>query len=167
MSRNIDPFEYDVALSFASQDRAVAEELANLLSARKLKVLSAEAQATELGGGDFVTHIAELYRTKARYCILLFSEHYPLKKWTEAEQTSAREHALRDADEYIYPLRLDDTDVPGITAARGYQDLRQHSMKGIVDLLDQKLSQRHEHSGPPPQSHDLRSGNVPSTDRKS
>ena len=84
------PFEYDVAVSFATDDRAVAEELAGLLAARKMKVLRAEYQPVELGGSDFLTYIAEMYRTKAQYCLLLISKHYPLNAWTEAERASAR-----------------------------------------------------------------------------
>jgi hypothetical protein len=155
------PFEYDVAVSFATEDRAAAEELADLLAARNINVLRAEYQPAGLGGSDFVTHIAEMYRTKAQYCLLLVSKHYPLKAWTEAERTSAREHALRDPDEYILPLRLDESKIPGIKEVKGYQDLRQGSMESVVDLLEGKVRQNKLRSGPPSQSHDLRSGNVP------
>ena len=156
-------FEYDVALSFAAEDRATAEELASQLAARNIKVLRAEYQAAALGGSDFVTYIAEMYRTKARYCLLLISKHYPLKAWTEAERTSAREHALRDPEEYILPIGLDDTEVRGIVEVKGYRDLRQSSMESIVDLVEGKLQESKSRSGPPSQSHDLRSGNVPGT----
>jgi len=155
------PFEYDVVLSFATEDRAAAQELAGLLAARNLKVLRAEYHPAELGGSDFVTYIAEMYRTKALYCLLLISKHYPLKAWTEDERTSAREHSLRDPDEYILPVRLDDSEIPGIKDVKGYQDLRQGSMESVVDLLEGKLRENKPRSGPPSQSHDLRSGNVP------
>ena len=157
------PFEYDVALSFAAEDRATADELANQLAARNIKVLRAEYQAADLGGSDFLTYIAEIYRTKARFCLLLISKHYPLKAWTIAERTSAREHTLRDPEEYILPIRLDDTDVRGVAEVRGYRDLRQSSMESIVDLVQGKLQESKSRSGPPSQSHDLRSGNVPGT----
>ena len=98
-----DPFEYEVAISFAGQDRPVAEELASLLRAKNRTVLYDEYQAAELGGTDFVTHVAELYRTKARYCVMLISRHYPLQQWAEAERTFAREHALRDPDDFGVP----------------------------------------------------------------
>jgi hypothetical protein len=78
----------------------------------------------------------------------------------EAERRRAQELSLRAADEYLLLLRLDDTDVPGITEAAGYRDLRRHSLESIADWLAQKLSQTKGQSGPPPQSHDLRSGNV-------
>jgi hypothetical protein len=161
-----DQFEYDVALSFTGEDRAVAEEFGDLLRAKDIKVFYDEYQAVELGGGDFVTHIAELYRTRARYCVMLISQRYPLKKWTEAERTSAQEHALRDAAEYILPLRLDDSEVPGITETTGYRDLREHSLESIVNLIEQKLMEAKSRSGPPSQSHDLRSGNIPSQRNK-
>jgi hypothetical protein len=156
-----DPFEYDVALSFADEDRAVAEQFATFLRTKDIRVLYDEYQAAELGGNDFVTHVAEIYRTKSWYCVMFISQYYPLKKWTEAERTSAQEHALRDADEYILPFRLDDTEVPGITETTGYRDLRQHSMESIVNLLEQKLTEAKDRLGPPSKSHDLRSGNIP------
>lgn len=157
-------FEYDVAVSFAPEDRAVADELASAFRAKKLKVHLDEVKAMQGVGGNFVTHIAELYRTRAQFCILLISQHYPLKRWTHEERTAAREHALRDADEYILPVRLDETNVPGVMEARGYRELREHPMESIADSLKQKISQSRDRSGPPSQSHDLRSGNVPKTD---
>lgn len=158
-----DSFEYDVAISFAREDRARAEELGSLLESRDIDVLPSEAQAAELAGGDFLHHIAELVRTKARYCLLLVSRHYPLQRWTDAERTAVQEHALRGADEYILPLQLEDADVPGMTESSGYRDLRQGSMESIADLLEKKLSESKVDTGPPPESHDLRSGNVPSS----
>ena len=153
-----DRFEYDVALSFAGEDRALAEELARLLEKRAIHVLRDEFE----GGMDMIDHLVNLYSRKARYCVLLVSHHYPLTAWTEAERMSARERALRDAEEYIVPVQLEDVEVPGMAQAKGYRDLRKDSMKALAGWLEEKLRQRKDASGPPPESHDLRSGNVPS-----
>jgi hypothetical protein len=162
MTRDLnDPFEYDVAISFARADRTIAEELGGLLRARSIRVYEDDSEAAQLGGGDFVNHIAELYRTRGRYCVMLLSQHYPLKKWTQAERLSAQEHALRDANEYVLPIQLDETGVPGAAATTGYRDLRQHSMESIVDMLESKLAETRGRSGLSSQSHDLRSGNIP------
>lgn len=158
---NHDQFEYDVALSFAVEDRAVVEKFARLLIARKIRVFYDGHETTESSGADLVAHIAEIYRTKARYYVMFISQSYPLKKWTDEERTSAQEHALRDANEYILPIRLDDTEVPGITETTGYSDFRQHSMESIVNLLEQRLMETKGRSAPPFKSHDLRSGNIP------
>jgi hypothetical protein len=159
---NSDPFEYDVALSFAGEDRAVAEEFAGLLTNKNLRIFHDEYQAGAIWGNDLVAHLVNIYARKARYCVIFISQYYPLKTWTEAERVSAGQSAFRDADEYILLVRLDDTEVPGVTEAKGYRDLRQHSMESIVNLLEEKLTKTKGQSGPPPQSHDLRSGNVPS-----
>jgi hypothetical protein len=165
MANKRDPFEYDVALSFASEDAGVAEELATLLAQKNIRVFRDEYRAANAGGWgkDMVDHLVSLYARKARYCVLLVSAHYPLKAWTNAERTSARERALRDPDEFILPVHLDDTKVPGLTEAAGYTDLRQRSLESLVDLLKGKLQEIEVRSGLPSPSHDLRSGNVPSS----
>jgi len=156
-----DRFEYEIALSFAAQDRDAAEQLARLLTAKDIRVYSDEVDNIQPPEGDPVTHLAEICRTKARYCVLFMSEGYPLKQWTEAERTAAQEHALRDAGEYFLFLQLDDTEIPGIRETRGYRDLRNHSMESIAAWLEEKLAQAKGPPGPPSRSHDLRSGNVP------
>jgi len=158
-----DSFEYDVAISFAREDGPVAEELVDLLARKNVKVFRDEYQATDpdLWGKDILDHLVNLYARKARYCLLLVSRHYPLKTWTQADRTSVRERALRDPNEYILPIQLDESEVPGITTAKGYRDLRQQSVEHLVSWLDEKLRKTETQSGPPPQSHDLRSGNVP------
>ena len=154
-------FEYDVALSFAEPDQASAHRLAALLRQKKIKVFLDEYRSSATWGKHMIDHLVNLYARKARYCILLISRHYPLESWTNAERTSARQLALRDADEYIFPIQLDDTDIPGVAEAKGYRDLRKDPMEGIVTLLEEKLNKTKTRSGPLSQSHDLRSGNVP------
>jgi len=159
---NNDQFEYDVALSFAGEDRTIVEEFATLLKSKNIKVFYDEYEAADLWGKDLIDHLVNIYSRKARYCVMFISQYYPLKKWTKVERRAAQERAFRDADEYILPVRLDDTQVPGITETTGYRDLRQHSIESIVNLLEQKLMRTKGQSGPLPKSHDLRSGNVPS-----
>lgn len=158
-----DAFEYDIALSFANPDKSIADELARLLTDKNITVFRDEYTPDANWGDDVVDHLVNLYARKARYCILLISEHYPLKRWTDLERRHARERALRDADQYILPLQLDERRMPGIAAAPGYRDLRQETMQGVADWVEARLEETMPTSAPPPKSHDLRSGNVPST----
>lgn len=156
-----DAFEYDVALSFAEPDGAIARELADRLTGRKISVFYDEYSSPGQWGKYIVDHLVNLYARKARYCVLLISNGYPLKAWTKTERTSASERALRDAEEYILPMQIDNAEVPGLTEAAGYIDLRQHSLEHIADRIEEKLRESKARSGPPSESHDLRSGNVP------
>ncbi len=157
-----DAFEYDLALSFAREDQPVADEFANLLSSRDISVFRDEYTPDASWGNDVVDHLVNLYARKARYCVLLISRHYPLKQWTDLERRHAQERALRDADQYILPVQLDDRLVPGITETAGYRDLRRDTIESIADWVEAKLTETMPTSAPPPESHDLRSGNVPS-----
>ena len=158
-----DEFEYDVALSFAGEDKDIVDKFADLLRSKDIKVFYDKYEAAELWGKDLIDHLVNIYSRKARYCVMFISQYYPLKKWTNVERMAAQERAFRDANEYILPLRLDDTQVPGLAETTGYRDLRQHPMEDIVDLLEQKLIKSKSQSSLPPQSHDLRSGSVSST----
>ena len=161
-----DEFEYDVALSFARPDKDIVEKFADLLKSKDIKVFHDTYEAGDLWGRDLIDHLVNIYSRKARYCVMFVSQYYPLTKWTKVERTAAQERALRDADEYILPLKLDDTHVPGITETTGYRDLHQHRLEDIVDLLEQNLIKSKSQSSQRTQSHDLRSGSVYSTNTK-
>jgi len=161
MAKN-DEFEYDVALSFAGEDGAIVDKFAGLLKSRDIKVFYDKYEAAELWGKDSIDHLVNIYSRKARYCVMFISQYYPLKKWTKVERTAAQERAFRDANEYILPLSLNDTQVPGITETTGYRDLREHPMEDVVDLLEQNLIKAKGQSDRTPKSHDLRSGSVSS-----
>lgn len=150
-------FEFDAAISFAAEDRSTAKELSRRLTAKNIKVYLDEYTSSEPWGRSVLDHLVNLYARKARYCVLLISRHYPLGAWTDKERDELQERALRDAHKYILPLRLDDTDVPGLT--------EEQTLESIADLLEEKLRDSKKRMVPPPQSHDLRSGNVPSERR--
>jgi hypothetical protein len=154
-------FEYDVSLSFASEHKATAETLFNLLADRGMEVFLDEYTGAESWRVDVIDHLVNLYARKVRYCVLLISQEFPLEVWTAAERKSAQERALRDAEEYILPLRLDDKHVPGLDEAASYQDLRRLALESVAELLEKKFAESKVQASPPSKSHDLRSGNVP------
>lgn len=154
MTRGV--FEYDVAISFAGEDRVAAEELGSLLLARDIQVLYDEYREEEGRTGEPLDHLLNLYARKARYCVLLLSRHYPLQQWTRVERKALQERSLRDANEFIIPLRLDD--IESLNAG----DLRLRCLEGITALLEERLGKSAPELAPPSRSHDLRSGNLPS-----
>ena len=160
MRNHNDEFEYDVALSFATEDRDVGEELGSLLAAKGISVFYDEYRAGANWGDGMVEHLINIYSRKARFGVMLVSTHYPLQKWKEEVLPAVQELTLRDANEHILPIRLDDSEASGIDQAPGYRDLRREPVENIVNTLEKKLAQRIVHPGPPPESHDLRSGNM-------
>jgi len=136
MTRNTD---YDVALSFAGEDRSYVEMVAEQLTARGVSVFYDKYEQADLWGKDLYVHLIEVYRTKAQYTLMFISKDYKAKVWTNHERRAAQSRALEESREYILPVRFDDTEIPGILPTAGYIDLRQNSPVQLAILVLQKL----------------------------
>jgi hypothetical protein len=81
--------DYDVALSFAGEDRSYVEQVAEILHSIGIKVFYDRYVEGELWGKDLYTHLDDVYRNKCRYCVMFISQHYKEKLWTNHERESA------------------------------------------------------------------------------
>jgi hypothetical protein len=118
-------YQYDVAFSFAGEDRSVVEQLAVLLRENGLAVFYDNFKKSDLWGRDLFQHLDDVYANQARFCVIFVSEAYARKAWTNHELKSAQSRAFLQKNEaYILPVRLDDTEIPGIRPTMGYLDLR-------------------------------------------
>lgn len=132
-------FSYDVALSFAGEDRLYVGEVATALSSRRIRVFYDEYEEANLWGKDLYIHLGDIYEKKARFCILFLSRAYKSKVWTKLERENAQARAFQESQEYILPVRLDDTEIPGVLPTVGYVDGKKHSPAHVADLVQQKL----------------------------
>lgn len=135
-----DNLKYDVALSFAAEDRKIAECLAHLLSVYGAKVFYDLDKQADLWGKDLFQHLQSLYRDQARFCVVIISKAYVKRIWTRHELRQAQERALRETREYILPIRIDDTALPGLNETTAYIDLRNSSLADVARILIQKLT---------------------------
>jgi hypothetical protein len=133
-------FSYDLALSFAGEDRAVAREIASNLLARNFRVFFDENEQAVLLGKDLYQHLHDIYQNRAKYCAIIISESYAAKLWTKHELRAAQARAFVQSEEYILPLRLDETQIPGIGTTIGYLDIRSLGLTKIIDILVSKLN---------------------------
>jgi len=133
--------EFEIALSFAGEDRKFAQRLAELLQRNGVSVFYDEFYRPELWGKDLYQHLQEIYRDKCRYCVVFVSETYLLKSWTKHELKQAQARAFEADREHILPIRLDDSVLPGLNATIGYVDLRTSSIEEIGAILLAKLGQ--------------------------
>ncbi|MBZ5625007.1 MAG: TIR domain-containing protein [Acidobacteriia bacterium] len=107
-------FEYDVAISFASEQRTEAEAIAQCLRSAGVSVFYDAYEEAALWGKNLYDHLATVYQHQARYCLMLVSAAYAAKVWTTHERQSAQARALTEKTEYILPVRYDDTPIPGL-----------------------------------------------------
>ena len=136
--RAMQPFEYDVALSFAGEDRACAELLAVELQRHGVRVFYDEFEKAELWGRNLYEYLTDVYLRRARFCIMLVSKAYAAKRWTKLEREAAQARAFGEDVEYILPVRLDRTELPGILPTVGYLEWETEGAEGIVARFLQK-----------------------------
>lgn len=113
-------YYYDVALSFAGEDRAYVEECANILSALGIRVFYDSYELSELWGKDLYTYLADIYSNKSMYVMVFVSKHYVEKRWTKQEFKFINERIFKSDTEYLLPIFLDDTSLLGIPLTQGY-----------------------------------------------
>lgn len=132
-------YEYDVALSFAGEDRDYVEKVATYLLNKKVKVFYDAFEEVKLWGNDLYEYLHGIYKNKAQFCVIFISKDYIEKWWTTHERKSAQERALKDSEEYILPARFDDTEIPAIRSTTGFFDLRKYSPEEFSEKIVLKL----------------------------
>jgi hypothetical protein len=133
--------EYDIAISFAGEDREIAESIAGKLKGAGTKVFYDSYEKATLWGKDLYVHLNDVYKNKAKFCLMIISNSYKDKQWTNHERKAAQARAFSQNKEYILPLKLDDTEIPGLNETIGYIDYRQSSSEEVVNLLKAKLKE--------------------------
>jgi hypothetical protein len=115
--------DYDVALSFAGEDREYVDEVASYLKNQGVPVFYDQYEKANLWGKNLYDHLAEIYSARSKYVVMFISKHYAEKVWPNHERKSAQAKALRQETEFILPARVDDTEIPGLPPTIGYIDL--------------------------------------------
>jgi hypothetical protein len=131
--------EYDVALSFAGEDRDYVEKVAEGLKAAGVSVFYYRFEQVNLWGKDLAEHLGEVYGKNSRFVVLFLSRAYAAKAWPNHEKRFALGRHLADGQSRILPVRFDDTEIAGLPTTVGYLDLRVLTPEKLVELIRQKV----------------------------
>lgn len=69
--------EYEVALSFAGEDRRYVAQVARYLRRRGVRVFYDDYEKVTLWGKDLYVHLDEVYRKRSRYCVIFLAPIVP------------------------------------------------------------------------------------------
>lgn len=134
-------YEFDVALSFAGEDRLYVQQVAKFLKSNRLNVFYDEFEEAKMWGKDLAEHLDDIYRNKARYCVIFISSHYANKAWPSHEKRSALARGVIEK-EYILPARFDETEILGIPPSTVYIDLRKKMPEEFGQLIIGKTGKK-------------------------
>jgi len=135
-------YKYEVALSFAGENRPFAEAVATGLRENGVEVFYDDFYAADLWGEDLSSKLGQIYSKKSQYCIMVLSKYYLEKMWTIFE----RKHAITGLIEkkektYVLPVRIDgfSHDVPGLPGTIGYLAVSSHEPGKVVNTFLRKI----------------------------
>ena len=108
--------KYDVCMSFSSKDRDVAKNIVKHMKNfyPDIRVFFDQDYEIELNGNDLYLELQRIYATDSRYCVLVYSEQYAERMWTNHEFKSIQTRILNDKklSDYLYLIITDDSSVP-------------------------------------------------------
>ena len=149
MSTNTNPghtgtpqhFDFDVTLSFAEEDRPFVARVARILRKKGLNLFYDKYALIDSWGLNLYDHLDDVYRKRARYCVIFISEHYRKKLWTQHERESAQARAFLKNETYILPFRMDATDLPGLKDTTSYLTINEFDEKQLAAAIIKKVAQ--------------------------
>jgi hypothetical protein len=133
------PVEFEIALSFAGEDRGYVDQVANLLRDSGVKVFYDLFEESNLWGKNLYDYLSDIYQNKALYTIMFISEHYARKMWANHERQAMQARAFQEHQEYILPARFDETPIPGVLPTTAYIALAGRSPEDFVKIVHKKL----------------------------
>ena len=136
-------YEYDVALSFAGEQREYVKKVSEELTRLHVKHFYDYNEQVNLWGKNLTEYLDQVYFEKSKFFIPFISKDYIEKDWTRLEVRSAldrnmQEHSL-DFQQYILPVRFDDTRVYGIVGSIAFLDARKYTPKEIAQMIYNKI----------------------------
>jgi len=132
-------YKFGAALSFAGEDRKFVERVAVNLELRGVRVFYDVFERHKMLGKNLVEYLAEMYSKKANYCVMFISRHYVRKAWPRHERRHAFDRQLEQTREYILPVRLDGSQVPGLPRATACLDGRRELPESVAEVLAEKI----------------------------
>ena len=134
-----DQIAYEIVFSFAGEERGYVEKVADYLKKYDVKIFYDKYEEVSLWGKDLVEYFDKIFRGSARYCVMFISKNYAEKVWTTHERRSALSKAIEEREEYILPVRFDNTEIPGIRPTVKYIDISTKTPEELGVLILQKL----------------------------
>ncbi len=137
--------QYDFALSFSGDDRAIAEGIFERLENNEFEVFYDFNEQYRILAEDVEDYLRPIYRSEASFIIVILGPSYPKRIWTQFESENFK-HRFKDGS--VIPIVLSSTELSvfDITKKIGYIELNekedlQTKLDNIAELLTKKIGE--------------------------
>lgn len=130
--------EYDVAISYASQQRDYVTIVATSLKVTGIKTFFAPFLEIDMWGRNTDEYLEQTYFSKAKVCVMFISKEYAGSEWCKLESRSAFARQ-RKQGLYILPIRFDDTELHGLDPGLHYLTVESNPPEVLSSKIILKL----------------------------
>ena len=131
--------QYEVALSFAGEQRKYVERVARALQSRGVSVFYDDFELVQLWGKDLVEEFQEVFERRAALAVMFISKEYVEKVWPRHERRTILSRAVKEKSTYVLPVRFDNTPVPGLPDSIKYERADAHTSEELAAMVAGKL----------------------------
>jgi len=136
-----DDHRFQIALSFAGEQRDFVQRVASSLIVRGIDVFFDAEEEVSLWGKDLAEEFQRIYMDASHAVAMFISRQYEETPWARHERRAALATALRLRREYVLPIRFDDTTLPGLNPDIAYVTVGERTPEDIADMIARKLVQ--------------------------
>ncbi|MEX2374486.1 MAG: toll/interleukin-1 receptor domain-containing protein [Dehalococcoidia bacterium] len=131
------PLSWEVALSFAGEQRPYVVQVATALRAAGVSVFYDEFE--DLWGKDLTVELEKAYRAGSRYVVVFVSADYISKPWTNHERQHALAGRIERGDDSVLPVHFDGSRLPGLPTSIGYLPVHNMGPEELAERILAKL----------------------------
>ncbi len=116
-------YKYDIAISFAEEERDIAALLDTVFRLRKFKRIHAfyyPKFKSELLGEDLDQILPVIYEKQARYALIILSDKYLTKDYCKIELAAIKKRRNVQETRYAFVIQKDNTELTEIGFPRGF-----------------------------------------------
>ena len=132
-------YAFDFAVSFSGECRSRARELSELLVEKGANVFYDDFYLEYLLGKRLDDEFSSVFGEATRFFVPFVSSEYAQRAWPQYEWSVGKLEAQRRHEEFILPLRVDDTVLVGLLDTVCYLDLRRMELREVANILIGKL----------------------------
>lgn len=131
--------KYEVALSFAGEEREFVKEVARHLKQIGITYFYDAEHEAEIWGQSLAEFLQATYEEDAGYVVMFVSSAYLEKTWTNLERRSAISGAVARNARTILPFKFETLDVPGLPGDVAYLSAKDHTPATLAARIAEKL----------------------------
>ena len=131
--------KFEVALSYASEDRAYVEKVHKKLREKRINVFFDKAYEIDAWGEHSDSYFGEIF-SKAKYCVAFISRHYLKKGFPLHELHNAMASEIKEKSIKVLPVKLDDVDLPsGLPKTKIWVNAQNISPEKLAEMIITKI----------------------------